>query len=67
MVADFVRHLPGTTPQLSSNEETATRERMLVRKLNLILVQVLKQEWPHNWPGFIPEIVASSKVCLTQC
>ena len=25
-------------------------------------IQVLKQEWPHNWPTFIPELVAASKV-----
>lgn len=35
-------------------------QRMFVNKLNVILVQLLKQEWPHNWPNFIPEIVASS-------
>ena len=37
------------------------RSKAFLNKANLILVQVLKQEWPHNWPQFIPEIVASSK------
>lgn len=27
-----------------------------------MLVQILKQEWPHNWPTFISDIVAASKV-----
>lgn len=31
------------------------------------LVQILKQEWPHNWPTFIPELVESSKANLTLC
>jgi hypothetical protein len=39
----------------------AQGQRVLVRKLNLALVQILKQEWPAKWPGFIPEIVASSR------
>jgi len=32
-----------------------------VNKLNLLLVQILKHEWPANWPSFIPDIVGSSK------
>lgn len=31
------------------------------------LSQILKQEWPHRWPNFIPEIVASSKTALPIC
>ena len=26
-----------------------------------VLVDVLKQDWPHKWPAFIPEIVGASK------
>lgn len=33
----------------------------------MVLVQILKQEWPHNWPSFIPEIIASSKSNLALC
>ena len=29
--------------------------------------QVLKQEWPHNWPNFITELVESSKANLSLC
>lgn len=32
-----------------------------------ILLQILKQEWPHNWATFVPEIVESSKSSLTRC
>ncbi|THH33915.1 hypothetical protein EUX98_g342 [Antrodiella citrinella] len=29
--------------------------------------QILKQEWPHNWPTFISELVESSKTNLSLC
>jgi len=45
----------------SKDESTLSSEKLFVRKLNLILVHILKQEWPHNWPNFIPEIVNSSR------
>ncbi|GJN94744.1 hypothetical protein Rhopal_007836-T1 [Rhodotorula paludigena] len=51
----------------SSDEQTLKREKSFVNKLNLILVQILKQEWPHNWPTFIPEIVTSSQANLSIC
>lgn len=43
------------------------QERVLLNKLNLILVQVLKQEWPKNWPTFISELVASSRTSIPLC
>ncbi|KAI1318160.1 Karyopherin transporter [Mortierella claussenii] len=57
----------GLIVKSSSDEATLVRERMLLSKLNLVLVQILKQEWPHAWPGFIPEIVVSSKSNLSLC
>jgi exportin-1 len=30
-------------------------------------LQVLKQEWPHNWKDFIPQIVESGKTNETLC
>ena len=43
------------------------QERILLNKLNLILVQVLKQEWPKNWPTFISELVSSSRTNVALC
>ncbi|KAG0367898.1 CRM1 C terminal-domain-containing protein [Gamsiella multidivaricata] len=57
----------GLIVKLSSDEATLIRERTLINKLNMVLVQILKQEWPHAWPGFIPEIVVSSKSNLSLC
>ena len=40
---------------------------MFVGKLNVLLVQILKKEWPHNWPSFIPDIVSASKASEVLC
>lgn len=29
-------------------------------KLNVVLVQVVRHEWPENWPSFVPELMQSS-------
>lgn len=51
----------------SSDDATMRREKSFLNKLNLILVQILKQEWPQNWPTFIPEIVSSSQANVSIC
>ncbi|KAI6884857.1 Exportin-1 [Hortaea werneckii] len=53
--------------QMSSTEESLRKERALLNKLNLVLVSILKQEWPHNWPTFINEIVSSCRSSLPIC
>ena len=53
--------------QQSSSEEQLKKERALLNKLNLTLVSILKQEWPHNWPTFINEIVTSCRSSLPIC
>ncbi|KAI0736893.1 CRM1 C terminal-domain-containing protein [Fomitopsis betulina] len=57
----------GITVKVASDEATMRREKTYLNKLNLALVQVLKQEWPHNWPTFITELVESSKTNLSLC
>ncbi|KAF8590540.1 hypothetical protein K439DRAFT_1651189 [Ramaria rubella] len=57
----------GIIMRVASDETAIRREKTYMNKLNLILVQILKQEWPHNWPTFIPELVQSSKTNLTLC
>ena len=52
---------------MSQDEEALKRERVLVGKLNLTLVEILKQEWPHNWPSFISDLVGSSKSSEVLC
>ena len=35
-------------------------EKQFLSKMNLVLVGILKHEWPHHWPEFITEIVNAS-------
>ena len=53
--------------QMSSDESTLHSQRMFVNKMDLVLVQVLKHEWPQNWPSFITDIVNSSKTSEVLC
>jgi exportin-1 len=55
-------YIVGKLLQLSSDEATMRRDRTFIHKMDLVLVQVLKHEWPQNWPTFITDIVNSSKV-----
>lgn len=53
--------------QSSSSEESLKTQRTFLNKLNLVLVAILKQEWPHNWPTFINEIISSCHTNLSIC
>lgn len=53
--------------QASNTEESLRSQRTLLNKLNLVLVSILKQEWPHNWPTFINEIIAACRSNLSIC
>jgi len=43
------------------------REKTYLNKLNLILVAMLKREWPKNWESFIPDIIGASKTSESLC
>ncbi len=53
--------------QSSSSDESLKTQRTFLNKLNLVLVSILKQEWPHNWPTFINEIISSCHTSLSIC
>ncbi|XP_057450161.1 protein EXPORTIN 1A-like [Lotus japonicus] len=53
--------------QLSGNEASFRMERLYVNKLNIILVQILKHEWPLRWRSFIPDLVSAAKTSETIC
>ena len=43
------------------------REKVFLSKLNLTLIEILKHEWPHNWPTFICDLVGASKTSEVLC
>ncbi|KAK9798116.1 hypothetical protein WJX73_000475 [Symbiochloris irregularis] len=53
--------------KLSTDESVFRNQKTFLNKLNIILVQVLKQEWPNKWPSFIPDLVGASKTSETLC
>lgn len=52
---------------LSSSDESMKQNQIFLNRLNIVLVQILKQDWPQNWPTFIPDIVGSSKTSESLC
>lgn len=51
----------------SSDPTTVEREKFYLTKLNMVLVQILKREWPKRWPTFISDIVGASKSNESLC
>lgn len=52
---------------VATNEGSFKRDKVYLNKLNLVLVQVLKKDWPARWPNFVPELVGASKTSETLC
>ncbi|KAI1613332.1 exportin-1 [Exophiala viscosa] len=51
----------------SETEESLKANKLFLNKLDLTLVTILKQEWPHNWPTFINEIISACHSGLSVC
>lgn len=61
------KYVVGLIIKNSSDEASLTKEKVYVNKLNLILIEILKYEWPKNWPSFISDIVGASKTNESVC
>ena len=51
----------------AADAATARRERVFLSKLDAVLVQILKQDWPHAWPSFVPDLCAASRTSESLC
>ncbi|KAM9859239.1 exportin-1-like [Aulostomus maculatus] len=51
----------------TSRHPTNEKEGVCLFKLNMVLVEILKQEWPNNWPNFIGDIVCASMTSESLC
>lgn len=61
------KYIVGLIISISQDPVSLEREKMYLNKLNMILVQVLKREWPKHWQSFIPDIVGASKTNESLC
>ncbi|XP_022332005.1 exportin-1-like [Crassostrea virginica] len=61
------KYIVGLIIKTSSDAALLEKEKVYVGKLNMILVQILKYEWPRNWPSFISDIVGASKTNESLC
>eukprot|EP00924_Labyrinthula_sp_SR-Ha-C_P010324 snap_masked-scaffold_23-processed-gene-3.12-mRNA-1 protein AED:0.00 eAED:0.01 QI:0/-1/0/1/-1/1/1/0/1034 len=57
--------------QLASNSNASnfntSQQKIFLNKFNVVLVDVLKQDWPDNWPDFLPDIINSSTTSESLC
>jgi len=53
--------------KLSSDEAVYRREHAFLSKLNVVLVEVLKHEWPGRWESFLPDLVGAAKTSEILC
>ena len=60
-------YIVGKIVEISREEARMQAEKIFLNKLNVILVHILKQEWPQNWPSFIPDIVQFSQTSEVLC
>ena len=51
----------------SSDSAVMEENKVYLNKLNIILVEILKREWPKNWESFIGDIVGASKTNESLC
>lgn len=61
------KYVVGLIIKTSSDPATMEANKVYLNKLNMILVQILKREWPKNWETFISDIVGASKTNESLC
>lgn len=61
------KYIVGLIIKNSSDPTVMENNKVYLKKLNMILIQVLKREWPHNWETFISDIVGASKTNESLC
>jgi exportin-1 len=52
---------------ISADPQKSEDLKLLLQKLNLVLVQIVKHEWPRHWPTFISDLVGSSRNSQSLC
>ena len=66
-IRDFLVGMILYLSQMDTQQQTSFQVQELINKADLSLVQILKQEWPRNWPEFVQELITSSYSSLQLC
>lgn len=61
------KYIVGLIIKNSSDNVSMENNKVYLKKLNMILIEVLKREWPKNWETFISDIVGASKTNESLC
>lgn len=61
------KYVVGLIIKTSSDPAIMEANKVYLNKLNIILVEILKREWPKNWESFIGDIVGASKTNESLC
>lgn len=61
------KYVVGLIIKTSSDPTVMEANKVYLNKLNIILVEILKREWPKNWESFIGDIVGASKTNESLC
>ena len=51
----------------ATNARMFHEQRMFISKCNIVLVGILKHNWPHKWTNFVKEMVDASRTSETLC
>ena len=52
---------------LSSSADVLETSKLVLDKANGVVVSIARQDWPHRWPDFVPDIVQASKSNESTC
>lgn len=52
---------------LASDPAAAKAQRVFLHKLDAVLVQILKQDWPARWPTFLADLCGASRTSASLC
>ncbi|OXB64614.1 UNVERIFIED_CONTAM: hypothetical protein H355_001564, partial [Colinus virginianus] len=65
--AGIKKYVAGLIIKTLSDPTCVEKEKVYLGKVNVILVQILKQEWPKHWPAFISDIAGASRTSGSLC
>ncbi|CCE64309.1 hypothetical protein TPHA_0H01010 [Tetrapisispora phaffii CBS 4417] len=57
----------GMILSVCNDDSLFNSNRELINKANLVLVQIIKKDWPARWSNFLPELIDSSKYSENIC